>query len=78
VTVGIAAEPAATVLQLLDAADRDLYRNKSVSKNLPVIEHPPAPGTDIVVPLSSARELAEEPPAAATSRMLPEARPTRP
>jgi len=81
VTVGIATnEDGSSVLQLLDASDRDLYRNKSVRKSLPVIEHPPAPGTDIVMPLPTAQELAAPSPAAsaATSRTPRPERPTRP
>jgi len=83
VTVGIAAtieRPAASVLQLLDLADRDLYRNKSVRKNLPLIEHAPGPGTDIVLPLTTTQEVAKPSATAvaATSRTLPPARPSRP
>jgi len=80
VTVGFAANSdGASVLQLLDAADRDLYRNKSVRKSLPVID-PPSPGTDIVMLLPIAQEVAEEPPPAAsvTSRTPRPERPTRP
>lgn len=80
VTVGITFGVASTLdhhraslLQLIDVADHDLYRRKSERKTVP---H--APGDDVVLPLQNAVTEVESPSPSSTSRTRPEGRPTTP